>query len=196
MEWTEMVELASGWRVPDDSGKFEEYLRHLNLFAQQSTQGGFWQFIVELRRRGLASRADYMVTVYPAVRLYITRFGETPGRLIVGYMETSHAGAEEDEDQYISRLQESAPNDRFVIWFSFLRHERHKESDASRIRWEQDQLRLLGQRYPGDSLVGEASGRIRQSGKSLIHQDNEDLWSRIFGSLWDEYGKAFPDLLR
>src|SRR5207247_10806289 len=98
--------------------------------------------------------------------------------------------------EHNSRLQESVTNHRFVILFSILLHERHKESDASRIQREQNQLRLLGQRYPRDSLVGEASGRIRQSGKSLIHQDNEDLWSRIFGSLWDEYGKAFPDLLR
>ncbi len=196
MSWTELVELGSGWRVPDDSGRMEVYLRRLELFAKEATQQDFWQFVVELRQRGLKGQADYMMTVYPAVRLYVSRFGGTLGRLIVGYIEASHAGEEEDEAQYFSHLREIAPDDRFVIWLSLLRRGKNKESDRSRLQWEKEKLHLLKQLYPRDSMVSEASARLEETGNSLTHPRNEDLWNRVFRALWEEYNARFPELLR
>src|SRR5947209_1686020 len=115
-----LLDLASGWRAPEDEGAFERYLKRLKKFATEASEREYRDFIVELRNRGKSSKADYMVTVYPALRLYIARFGEAPGRLLAGFMEASSAGEEDDEAHYLARLVQAAPKDRIVEWFDLL----------------------------------------------------------------------------
>src|SRR5919204_2881932 len=193
MRRRDLLELASGWRVPDDEGRFERYLKQLDTFSREATQDDFWAFIVDLRKGGLGSQADYAFTVFPAVRLYIERFGETPGRLIVGYMEASQAGEEEDEERYFSRLLEVAPGERFTIWLSVLHRSKVGESVEQTLKRDVERLRLLEQFPYPDPLVGEALVRVEATQKPLTHASNEEIRNRISQSLWGEYNARFAE---
>ncbi len=190
-----VLELATGWHAPNDDGAHERYRHELSRFAERANQGEFKAFLVELRRQARAGQSDYTLTVYPAVRLYLRRFGTTPGRVLVGYLEAAHAGELEAEEEFLALMAGLSPDDRVARWLQILHHPLGDFEPDQRVRWEMKQLELLRERWPTDPLVEKALETVRSSQEPLFSRANQDVWNRIFRSVWEEYDRRFPELL-
>lgn len=195
MDKEQLLGLATGWRLPEDEKGLELYLGALERYSASSTREEFVDFILEIRDRGKRGTVDYIFAVYPAVRSFLNRFGETPGRLLVGFMEASNAGEEEDETRFITRLMELTPDDRTVNLLFVLHSRKPPTSDMKRVDWELEQLSKIENAYPSDPIVGEVRKRLTETKRPIGDRSNEDLWNKIFGLVWKEYERNLPKLL-